>query len=140
VIAMQEMMLFVLAGQSNMSGRGGVARLPDGSKFFEQEVAKVLDAYQPESPIMSFSAQDKWERAKEPLHQDIEGTRLGTTELAFRPEIQFWLSAFQMMNIWSTHFFSSTDYAAPISLMFVPAVSIGSSLPLATNKRWLHNG
>lgn len=56
--------LFILAGQSNMAGRGGVVgRSWDGF---------VPHMCQPSPNILSLSAQDYWVPAHEPLHSDID--------------------------------------------------------------------
>lgn len=56
--------IFILAGQSNMAGRGGV----EGGKwngFVPPECA-------PNPSTLRLSAQLKWEEAKDPLHADID--------------------------------------------------------------------
>lgn len=61
------MEVFILAGQSNMAGRGGVQRR-DGVKYFSKE------PLEPEKDvrIQRFSAAQIWELAEEPLHTDID--------------------------------------------------------------------
>ena len=59
------MEVFVLAGQSNMSGRGGLQRR-DGMKYF---VAPHSDT---DERIKCFSGAGCWELAEEPLHKDID--------------------------------------------------------------------
>ncbi|XP_068657726.1 probable carbohydrate esterase At4g34215 isoform X2 [Aristolochia californica] len=56
--------IFILAGQSNMAGRGGVA----GGKWD----GSVPPECQPNPAILRFSAQQQWEPAHEPLHADID--------------------------------------------------------------------
>ncbi|CAA7410953.1 unnamed protein product [Spirodela intermedia] len=56
--------VFVLAGQSNMSGRGGVRqRRWDGV---------VPPECRPRPGILRFSARSRWVEAREPLHADID--------------------------------------------------------------------
>jgi hypothetical protein len=62
---MVEMQVFILAGQSNMAGRGGVQRR-DGGKFFEAAQNEK------DERIQRFSGAGCWEPAEEPLHKDID--------------------------------------------------------------------
>ncbi|CAI9115222.1 OLC1v1016065C2 [Oldenlandia corymbosa var. corymbosa] len=56
--------IFILAGQSNMAGRGGVKKgVWDGN---------VPPECQPNPSILRLSANYIWEEAKEPLHKDID--------------------------------------------------------------------
>ncbi|CAL8996312.1 unnamed protein product [Prunus brigantina] len=57
--------IFILAGQSNMAGRGGVI---SGGKWD----GNVPPECQPRSSIVRLSAQLRWEQAHEPLHADID--------------------------------------------------------------------
>lgn len=62
--------IFILAGQSNMAGRGGVSKDPTTDK-------NVWDGYippesQPNQSIFRFTADMVWEQAREPLHWDID--------------------------------------------------------------------
>jgi len=50
--------LYVLAGQSNMAGRGSVSELPN--------------QYTKHPRIFRFSASQKWELAQEPMHADVD--------------------------------------------------------------------
>ncbi|KAK7383186.1 hypothetical protein VNO78_28859 [Psophocarpus tetragonolobus] len=59
--------IFVLAGQSNMAGRGGVF----GGKWD----GDVPPECRPSPWVLRFSAQLKWEEACEPLHADIDVTK-----------------------------------------------------------------
>lgn len=56
--------IFILAGQSNMAGRGGVA----GGKWD----GKVPPECRPDPSILRLSAGLGWEEAHEPLHADID--------------------------------------------------------------------
>ncbi|CAK9135361.1 unnamed protein product [Ilex paraguariensis] len=56
--------IFILAGQSNMAGRGGV----HGGKWD----GNIPPGCKPHPSILRFSAKHKWEVAKEPLHADID--------------------------------------------------------------------
>ncbi|CAK0787598.1 hypothetical protein CVIRNUC_010820 [Coccomyxa viridis] len=60
--------VFVLAGQSNMAGRGGVQNLSDGSK--EWDGVMPLDCRG--SGIQCWDASSRWRRAAEPLHAGID--------------------------------------------------------------------
>lgn len=56
--------IFILAGQSNMAGRGGVS----GGKWS----GYVPPESKPDSSILRLNAELKWVEAKEPLHADID--------------------------------------------------------------------
>ncbi|XP_050366836.1 probable carbohydrate esterase At4g34215 [Argentina anserina] len=56
--------IFILAGQSNMAGRGGVT----GAKWD----GNVPPECTPNQSILRLSAQLVWEQAREPLHADID--------------------------------------------------------------------
>ncbi|KAK9270489.1 hypothetical protein L1049_026069 [Liquidambar formosana] len=56
--------IFILAGQSNMAGRGGV----NGSKWN----GYVPRECRPDPSILRLSAELTWEEAQEPLHADID--------------------------------------------------------------------
>lgn len=59
--------IFILSGQSNMSGRGGVkGRHWDGV---------VPPECRPNPSILRFSARSRWEQAREPLHADIDTSK-----------------------------------------------------------------
>ncbi|XP_010932219.2 probable carbohydrate esterase At4g34215 [Elaeis guineensis] len=59
--------IFILSGQSNMSGRGGVkGRHWDGV---------VPPECRPNPSILRFSAGSRWEEAREPLHADIDTSK-----------------------------------------------------------------
>ncbi|KAJ0986755.1 hypothetical protein J5N97_005111 [Dioscorea zingiberensis] len=59
--------LFILSGQSNMAGRGGV--------HHRHWNAVVPQECQPCSSILRFSAVSSWEEACDPLHFDIDVTK-----------------------------------------------------------------
>lgn len=60
--------VFILAGQSNMAGRGGVASGKwDGS---------VPPQCQPNPSILRLTANLTWEEARDPLHDDIDVGRI----------------------------------------------------------------
>ncbi|KAK4390517.1 putative carbohydrate esterase [Sesamum angolense] len=56
--------IFILAGQSNMAGRGG---LKSGSWD-----GYVPPECQPSPKILRLNAENKWEEARPPLHHDID--------------------------------------------------------------------
>ncbi|KAK1317988.1 putative carbohydrate esterase [Acorus calamus] len=59
--------IFILSGQSNMSGRGGVARrIWDGV---------VPPEALPNPSILRFNAESQWEEAREPIHADIDAAK-----------------------------------------------------------------
>lgn len=74
--------IFVLAGQSNMAGRGGV----EGGKWD----GKVPPECRSDPCILRLSAELKWEEAHEPLHADIDkGKKCGVGPgMAFANEIR----------------------------------------------------
>lgn len=57
--------IFILAGQSNMAGRGGA----DG---IEPKGTPSPPECNPNPRILRFSAGRKWEEARDPLHKDID--------------------------------------------------------------------
>lgn len=57
--------IFILSGQSNMAGRGGV----NGHHKWEGVVPPECS---PDSSILRLNAQLHWESAREPLHADID--------------------------------------------------------------------
>jgi hypothetical protein len=64
---------FMLAGQSNMAGRGGVETLQNGSKRFNDSLLYAsVDIQAHEDIIMRYSADGHWEIAREPLHRDVD--------------------------------------------------------------------
>ncbi|KAH9319051.1 hypothetical protein KI387_020820, partial [Taxus chinensis] len=60
--------VFILSGQSNMSGRGGVV----GDKWDEF----VPDQCQPHPSILRFTSDQNWVEATEPLHKDIDTAKV----------------------------------------------------------------
>ncbi|KAL2939317.1 hypothetical protein RDABS01_000149 [Bienertia sinuspersici] len=61
--------IFILSGQSNMSGRGGVVKY---SETFQQWDGVVPLECQPHPSILRLNAQLLWEEGHEPLHVDID--------------------------------------------------------------------
>lgn len=57
--------IFILSGQSNMAGRGGVTKHHHWDGVVPHEC-------QPHPSILRFSAELHWEPAREPLHADID--------------------------------------------------------------------
>ncbi|MED6186243.1 hypothetical protein PIB30_064970 [Stylosanthes scabra] len=74
--------IFILAGQSNMAGRGGVRN----GRFWDGNVPPEC---QPNPSILRLSASLQWEVAREPLHWDIDlGKTCGVGPgLAFANEV-----------------------------------------------------
>jgi len=60
--------IFILSGQSNMSGRGGIVRAPD-RKYWDGVVPPECS---PHPSILRLAANLQWEPANEPLHVDID--------------------------------------------------------------------
>ncbi|KAI5393227.1 probable carbohydrate esterase At4g34215 [Lathyrus oleraceus] len=72
--------IFILAGQSNMAGRGGV--------FNGKWVGVVPKECMPSLSVLRLSAKLNWEEAREPLHRDIDMKPCGIGPgLAFANEI-----------------------------------------------------
>jgi len=65
---------FILAGQSNISGRGGLSRYNDKWVWDENtdQIAHMLQIESKDPRIRRLSAEDTWEVAHEPLHGDID--------------------------------------------------------------------
>ncbi|XP_060194036.1 probable carbohydrate esterase At4g34215 [Lycium barbarum] len=64
--------IFLLAGQSNMSGRGGISR-----KIVRGNVTDIWDGFVPQEckpnrKIIRFNADQKWEEAHEPLNYGMD--------------------------------------------------------------------
>ena len=62
--------IFILSGQSNMAGRGGV------SKHHHHWDGVVPPDCQPHPSIIRLSAKLNWEPAREPLHHDIDNRKV----------------------------------------------------------------
>ncbi|WOL11465.1 putative carbohydrate esterase [Canna indica] len=60
--------IFILSGQSNMSGRGGV--------LHQRWNGVVPPECSPNPRILRFSAASKWEEARDPLHADIDASKV----------------------------------------------------------------
>ncbi|XP_077225294.1 putative carbohydrate esterase At4g34215 [Tasmannia lanceolata] len=60
--------MFILSGQSNMAGRGGVTRDKKWDGILPPEC-------RPHPSILRFSAALQWEEASEPLHADIDAAK-----------------------------------------------------------------
>ncbi|TKY50976.1 carbohydrate esterase [Spatholobus suberectus] len=67
--------IFILSGQSNMAGRGGVVRDPNRTpnKFWDGVVPPEC---RPDPSILRLSAALQWEPAGEPLHADIDAAKV----------------------------------------------------------------
>ncbi|RDX82574.1 putative carbohydrate esterase, partial [Mucuna pruriens] len=67
--------IFILSGQSNMAGRGGIVkdtnRTPN--KYWDGVVPPEC---RPDPSILRFSAALQWEPAREPLHADIDSGKV----------------------------------------------------------------
>ncbi|KAG8377472.1 hypothetical protein BUALT_Bualt08G0036500 [Buddleja alternifolia] len=61
--------IFVLAGQSNMAGRGGATNNTTWDGI-------VLPECRPNPRILRLNAVLKWEEVQEPPHQDIDSTKI----------------------------------------------------------------
>lgn len=75
--------IFILSGQSNMSGRGGIRTVigKDGTPYKEWDrVVPVECAADPRS-IVRFNKNKEWEEAQEPLHVDID---VGTLSFSYQ--------------------------------------------------------
>ena len=65
--------VFLLAGQSNMAGRGGVVPQADGfGKYFDIAACASVDAVACPCNVTRWSAAGVWEPAQEPMHKDID--------------------------------------------------------------------
>ncbi|KAJ4830729.1 hypothetical protein Tsubulata_015603 [Turnera subulata] len=65
--------IFILSGQSNMAGRGGVVRDHHNHKRWDGVLPPEC---QPHPSILRFSAALRWELAHEPLHADIDSKKV----------------------------------------------------------------
>lgn len=64
-----DLQIFILSGQSNMAGRGGVVRHPHNHHQWDGVVPP--DCH-PDPSILRLNAHLRWELAAEPLHADID--------------------------------------------------------------------
>lgn len=66
--------VFILSGQSNMSGRGGVHKKhrKDGSIYSEWDHIVPSECEAENGTVLRLNAHSKWEKAHEPLHHDID--------------------------------------------------------------------
>lgn len=64
--------IFILSGQSNMAGRGGVLRSHNNTKHWDGVVPPECASH---PSIRRLSAGIHWEEAKEPLHFDIDASK-----------------------------------------------------------------
>ncbi|KAJ4873091.1 putative carbohydrate esterase [Raphanus sativus] len=62
--------IFILSGQSNMAGRGGVVKDHHLNRWVWDKI--VPSECAPDSSILRLSADLRWEEAREPLHADID--------------------------------------------------------------------
>ncbi|KAF2587675.1 hypothetical protein F2Q70_00033982 [Brassica cretica] len=62
--------IFILSGQSNMAGRGGVIKDHHLNRWVWDKV--VPSECSPDSSILRLRADLRWEEAREPLHADID--------------------------------------------------------------------
>ena len=58
--------VFVLAGQSNMAGRGGIVRDANGIKTFDGATPEQTDP-----SIMCFDSSGAWTTAQDPMHDEV---------------------------------------------------------------------
>lgn len=65
----QDKSIFILAGQSNMAGRGGVRNFAVWDRYIPPES-------QPNPKILRLNANLTWEVAQEPIHKDIDVTKV----------------------------------------------------------------
>uniref|UniRef100_A0A1J3GYU5 Putative carbohydrate esterase n=1 Tax=Noccaea caerulescens TaxID=107243 RepID=A0A1J3GYU5_NOCCA len=62
--------IFILSGQSNMAGRGGVVKDHHLNRWVWDQI--VPPECSPDLSILRLSADLRWEEAREPLHADID--------------------------------------------------------------------
>ncbi|KAL1215774.1 putative carbohydrate esterase [Cardamine amara subsp. amara] len=62
--------IFILSGQSNMAGRGGVVKDHHHNRWIWDQI--VPPECTPDPSILRLSADLRWEEAREPLHVDID--------------------------------------------------------------------
>ncbi|CAN6984882.1 unnamed protein product, partial [Brassica rapa subsp. trilocularis] len=62
--------IFILSGQSNMAGRGGVVKDHHHNRWVWDKI--VPSECSPDSSILRLRADLRWEEAREPLHADID--------------------------------------------------------------------
>jgi hypothetical protein len=68
---------FLLAGQSNMSGRGGTIQVPGAShRVFVPSSALELALVQPDGLVERLNVSLGWEPAVEPLHFDVDSNHV----------------------------------------------------------------
>ncbi|XP_054790909.1 probable carbohydrate esterase At4g34215 [Prosopis cineraria] len=68
-----DLQIFILSGQSNMAGRGGVIRHPHNHNQWDGFVPPEC---RPDPSIVRLNAHLRWEPAAEPLHADIDAAKV----------------------------------------------------------------
>ncbi|KAJ8766889.1 hypothetical protein K2173_009233 [Erythroxylum novogranatense] len=68
--------IFILSGQSNMAGRGGMVKIYDHHHYHKKWDGVVPPECQPHTDILRFSAKLEWEQARAPLHYDIDAKKM----------------------------------------------------------------
>ncbi|KFK41397.1 hypothetical protein AALP_AA2G125300 [Arabis alpina] len=66
--------IFILSGQSNMAGRGGVIKDHHLNRWVWDQI--LPPECSPDPSILRLSSDLKWEQAHEPLHSDIDTTKV----------------------------------------------------------------
>eukprot|EP00884_Botryococcus_braunii_P019973 jgi/Botrbrau1/665/Bobra.0161s0049.2 len=66
--------IFILAGQSNMAGRGGICRHSDGNKVWDGFLPAEA---RPHEGVFMLSLDQSWVIAEEPMHKDFDKKACG---------------------------------------------------------------
>lgn len=62
----------VLAGQSNMAGRGGVFRTQENKQWDNVVPEECSTRVQVEGRVLALDANGNWKAAREPLHEGLD--------------------------------------------------------------------
>lgn len=69
--------IFILSGQSNMAGRGGITKYTDHHHHHHKKWDGVVPPEcQPHPTILRLNAHLHWEQARDPLHADIDARKV----------------------------------------------------------------
>lgn len=88
--------IFILSGQSNMSGRGGVhtKHFKDGSTHREWDHVVPPECFAERGTIWCLNAKLEWVEAREPLHHDIDSGKV----CGLGPGLVFAASVLRQLN------------------------------------------
>ena len=99
----RDALVVLLAGQSNMAGRGGVVRLGETMKLFQPQTEQERALLVGDESVLRLTASLQWVKAVEPLHFDIDTTKV----CGIGPGLIFARELLKARTLGRTKFFSS---------------------------------